>query len=184
MTTTPEQPETTTPADADTKQSEAAGVVRAKDGKFDKGSVPPAGFNANPQNRGSGSWSKDTSISYWYNYLIRMDETELDDWETNESGEKRTMAAKIALSRVKAAQEEDRLGLDNTREITDRTEGKAPQVVTQNIRRSPLDDLELTPEQLMAIAFAPLAGDTNVPTNAEENAPDDIQEAAATPASA
>lgn len=75
------------------------------------------GFGDNPQNRSNGMWSKDTSISYWYNKLLRMD---LSDFETFNP---ETMAQQLALNAVKEAKAE----LNYLKEVTDRTEGKAPQ---------------------------------------------------------
>ena len=35
-----------------------------ENGKFAKGNTPPAGFNANPQNRHNGAWKKEDFICY------------------------------------------------------------------------------------------------------------------------
>lgn len=85
------------------------GVVNNPKGK--------GGFKDNPQNMSGGMWSKDTSISYWYNKLIRMD---LTDFETFEP---KTMAQQLALNAVIEAKGE----LNYLKEVTDRTEGKAQQ---------------------------------------------------------
>lgn len=75
------------------------------------------GFGDNPQNRANGRWSKDTSISYWYNHLIRLDLKEFNDFEPT------TMAQNLAYQAVKESLNE----LNYLKEVTDRTEGKASQ---------------------------------------------------------
>jgi predicted component of type VI protein secretion system len=75
------------------------------------------GFADNPQNRANGRWSKDTSISYWYNHLIRLDLLAFKDFKPS------TMAQDLAYKAVIEAQEE----LNYLKEITDRTEGRANQ---------------------------------------------------------
>ena len=77
------------------------------------------GFAENPQNRSNGAWSKDTSISYWYNKLIRLDIEELNIFEPE------TMAQRLALSAVFKALDE----LNYLKEVTDRTEGKSSQAI-------------------------------------------------------
>lgn len=77
------------------------------------------GFGDNPQNRSDGGWKKEDSISYQYNYLIRLPLEEFDKFEP------KTKAQKIAYTRIKEADKDT--GLGETKEITDRTEGKAPQ---------------------------------------------------------
>jgi len=75
------------------------------------------GFGDNPQNRASGRWSKDTSISYWYNYLIRLDINEFDAFNPE------TKAQQLAYNSIVESQKE----LNYLKEVTDRTEGKAYQ---------------------------------------------------------
>lgn len=84
------------------------------------GNINPTGkggFGDNPQNRSDGRWSKEGSISYQYNRLMRMTSQELDDYVPE------TVAQEIALNRLKEAKK----SLNDVKEITDRTEGKAPQ---------------------------------------------------------
>jgi hypothetical protein len=85
------------------------GVVNNPNGK--------GGFSDNPQNKANGRWSKDTSISYWYNHLIRMDLKEFKEFEP------KTMAQQLALNAVNEAKKE----INYLKEITDRTEGRASQ---------------------------------------------------------
>jgi len=75
------------------------------------------GFGDNPQNRASGRWSKDTSISYWYNYLIRLDINEFDAFNPE------TKAQQLAYNALKESESD----LPYLKEVTDRTEGKAMQ---------------------------------------------------------
>lgn len=79
------------------------------------------GFADNPENRSDGRWSKEGSISYQYNKLMRMSPTELSGFTPE------TIAEKIALKRIRIAMTS--AGLYDTKEITDRTEGKAPQFI-------------------------------------------------------
>lgn len=85
------------------------GVVNNPNGK--------GGFADNPQNKANGRWSKDTSISYWYNHLIRMDLQEFEDFEP------KTMAQQLAINAVIEAKDE----INYLKEVTDRTEGRASQ---------------------------------------------------------
>jgi hypothetical protein len=75
------------------------------------------GFADNPQNRANGRWSKETSISYWYNYLIRLPLCDFKAFKPS------TMAQDLAYKAVKESLNE----LNYLKEITDRTEGKANQ---------------------------------------------------------
>ncbi len=78
------------------------------------------GFQERPQDRNPGHWKSEDSISFQYNKLIRLPFAELASYEPE------TVAQKIALQRIKAAITGE--GLNDTKEITDRTEGKALQV--------------------------------------------------------
>ena len=75
------------------------------------------GFGDNPQNKANGRWSKDTSISYWYNHLIRMNISEFDIFKPE------TMAQQLAYNSVIEAKDE----LGYLKEVTDRTDGKSIQ---------------------------------------------------------
>ncbi len=75
------------------------------------------GFAENPQNRNNGRWSKETSISYWYNHLIRLNVSDFENFVPE------TTAQQLAYNSVNEAKSK----LDYLREVTDRTEGKAPQ---------------------------------------------------------
>ena len=82
------------------------------------------GFADNPHNRANGRWSKDTSISYWYNYILRLSVIEFNDFKPA------TVAQQIAYNSVLEAHNE----LGYLKEVTDRTEGKAiqPTDITSN----------------------------------------------------
>ena len=73
------------------------------------------GFKDNPQNRSSGRWSKETSISYWYNYLLRISVKEFNKFVPE------TLAQKLAYNSLMEATND----LPYLKEVTDRTEGKA-----------------------------------------------------------
>lgn len=88
------------------------------------------GFKDNPQNRSPGGWDKTQSISYQYNFLMRLPYDELKNFKPE------TVAQKIALQRVKNAITNQ--GLYDTKEITDRTEGKAPQSMDVTTAGNPL----------------------------------------------
>lgn len=75
------------------------------------------GFADNPQNRANGRWSKDTSISYWYNYIIRLSVEEFESFMPE------TVAQQLAYKSILESQSE----LGYLKEVTDRTEGKAYQ---------------------------------------------------------
>lgn len=85
------------------------------------------GFGDNPENRSNGRWSKDDSISYWYNKLLRMPPEEYDKWQP------KTLAERIAHNRLTNAVGMDELALKATKEITDRTEGRPKQDIDMNI---------------------------------------------------
>jgi len=79
------------------------------------------GFQERPQDRNNGRWNKDESISYQYNKLLRMSPGQLFSFQPE------TVAQQIAHQRLMNAMSED--GLNDTKEVTDRTEGKAPQSI-------------------------------------------------------
>jgi hypothetical protein len=103
---------------ADTKQT---GLIRDSKGRI-IGGTPPAGFNVHPENRSDGGWKKENTISYQYNRYMNMDEGEFAGAAKEPN---RTMAMVIAYNRVKEA----KTSLNDAKEITDRTVGKAPQYI-------------------------------------------------------
>lgn len=85
------------------------------------------GFGDNPQNRSDGRWKKEESISYWYNKIGRMTDEQLNNFKPANQNQR------IALRRILAALGNDELSLKNTKEITDRTEGKPRQDIDLNV---------------------------------------------------
>lgn len=103
------------------------------------------GFQERPNDRNDGRWNKDDSISYQYNKLLRMSPEELDDFmpETN--------AQAIAKKRILAAVGDN--GLLDTKEITDRVEGKAPQSIDMTSKGESINPYAaLTTEELRKLA--------------------------------
>jgi hypothetical protein len=78
------------------------------------------GFGDNPQNRSDGGWKKENTISYQYKRFLNMSPDELKAF-ANVPDNERTVAMDIAYSQVLAS----RKSLPHTKEITDRTEGRA-----------------------------------------------------------
>ena len=116
----------------DTNQTE---LKRDAKGRI-TGGTPPAGFNKHPENISPGGWKKENTISYQYNRFLNMSPTELKAFATVPDKE-RTVAMDIAYSRVLAA----RKSLMDVKEITDRTEGKAPQSIDVTTGGEPMTAL-------------------------------------------
>ena len=98
--------------------SNQLGQTRDEKGRI-TGGTPPAGFNAHPENISNGRWKKENSISYNYNLFLAMTEDEFIEYTPV------TKAQRIAYNRVLASED----SLNDVKEITDRTEGKAPQTL-------------------------------------------------------
>ena len=114
--------------------------------KFKKGIIynptGKGGFGENPQNRSDGYWSKETSISYQYQFLIRLGVKEFKDWIDKNPESKRTVAQELAYKAVVSARKD----LAYLKEVTDRTEGKA---VQRNEMSGSLDvGVDEVPEEL------------------------------------
>jgi len=96
----------------------------------DKQANPPnptgkGGFADNPENRNaSGMWSSADSISYQYKRFMKMTNKQFVEFGKQPDDEK-TVAMMIAYSQVLKA----RGSLNHAKEVTDRTEGKAPQSI-------------------------------------------------------
>lgn len=95
-----------------TTEQDNSKMINNPDGK--------GGFADHPENRNPGGWKKEHSISYQYNLIMRMSPKEYKEFKPE------TVAQEIALARIKAARS-SLTGLQDAKEITDRTEGKAPQ---------------------------------------------------------
>lgn len=98
---------------------------------------PPLGTINNPLGKGGfqerpddiakgGHWGADTSISYQYNVLIRLSVNDFMKWIEEHPKDQRTLAQEMAYNAVVKARDD----LSYLKEVTDRTEGKAPQTVT------------------------------------------------------
>lgn len=77
------------------------------------------GFKDNPQNKANGRWTKETSIPYNYNYLIRLTPAEFDKFKPE------TIAQQLAYNAIVQATSD----LPYLKEVTDRTEGKPLQAI-------------------------------------------------------
>ena len=102
------------------------------------------GFGERPQDRSDGRWNKNESISYQYNRLLRMTPEALDEYipETN--------AQAIAKQRIVNARAEN--GLLDTKEITDRIEGKAPQSIDMTSKGESINPYaNLTTDELRSL---------------------------------
>lgn len=82
------------------------------------------GFQERPQDRNSGHWKPENTISYQYRRFLSMTPKQLADWSKTPP-EQRTVAMDLAYERIRAS----RKSLPDIREVTDRTEGKAPQAI-------------------------------------------------------
>lgn len=126
-------------------KAKAALEHRDESGKFLPGYTPPTTFADRPEDRHSGRWKKENSISYQYNRFMAMSAIDFKKWRDTNPAELRSMAEDIAYTRVwDARNASGRIALDNTREITDRTEGK-PAIIA-HIDHSDADSLP-TPEK-------------------------------------
>ena len=95
------------------------------------------GFGDHPENRNPGGWRKEVSFSYQYKRFMAMTIPELEAYATTPK-EQRTVVEDLAYSRVVAA----KMSLPDIKEITDRTEGKAPQsiaITTEDPRKAILE---------------------------------------------
>lgn len=103
--------------------TQPTGLMRDEKGRI-TGGTPPAGFNKHPENQSPGGWKKENTISYQYKRFLNMSPEKLKAFGQTPDKD-RTVAMDIAYSQVLAS----RKSLPHTKEITDRTEGKAPQSI-------------------------------------------------------
>lgn len=96
-------------------------------GKFAKGNTISkdhgVDFGSRPENRSNGHWRKEDSYSYQLRLMDRMTVADFKAWIKNNPEATRTMAQEKAYH----AQVKSRRELTWLKEVTDRTEGKAPQ---------------------------------------------------------
>lgn len=102
------------------------------------------GFGDNPDNRSDGGWRKEMVFSYQYKRFMNMTLDELNEYNKKPESE-RTVVEDLAYKRIVQA----RNSLMDVKEITDRTEGKAP----QSIEHTGKDGAAI--EQQMAITYMP-----------------------------
>ena len=95
------------------------------------------GFQDHPELMSGGRWSKDTSISYWLNFFIRLDVAKFRQWEKDVEEQDRSVAQSIAYARVFAA----RAALKESEFVTNRTEGYPMQQIEQTTVPEDLDNL-------------------------------------------
>lgn len=92
------------------------------------GSLPnptgKGGFADHPENRNPGGWNKEMVFSYQYRRFMNMTMDELNDFRAKPDME-RKVVEELAYRAVMRAKE----SLRDVQEITDRTEGKAPQYI-------------------------------------------------------
>lgn len=81
------------------------------------------GFGDHPENRNPGGWKPEFTFSYQYRRFLNMNTVDFDKWLENNPI--RTVVEEAAYNAVKDA----KIQLKDRIEITDRTEGKAPQTV-------------------------------------------------------
>lgn len=96
-------------------------------GRFAPGNTPSTGFHTHSERRNNGKWTKEESISYWYNKLGRMSDDEYDNFKPKNQNQR------IAQARIVMALGTDELALKATKEITDRVEGRARQDIDMNV---------------------------------------------------
>jgi len=99
------------------------GEKRDDKGRFANGNKPKVGFHTHPENRSDGGWKKEDSYSYQLRLMDRMTIKEFNKWVKKNPPSKRTLAQEKAYR----AQAKSRSELAWLKEVTDRTEGKAPQ---------------------------------------------------------
>jgi len=83
------------------------------------------GFGDHPENRNPGGWKPEYTFSYQYRRFMNMTVEEFKQWKDVTADKDKTMVEELAYVAVLKARSDIR----DRQEITDRTEGKAPQTV-------------------------------------------------------
>ena len=83
------------------------------------------GFGDHPENRNPGGWKPEYTFSYQYRRFMNMTVEEFKAWKDLTADKNKTMVEELAYAAVLKARSDIR----DRQEITDRTEGKAPQTV-------------------------------------------------------
>ena len=100
------------------------------------------GFGDNPQNRNPGGRPKNEQrFGYWLQFFKNLTSKEFKEYTTNRSPDDMYVAELIAFERVTNARKD----LAEYKEVADRTEGRAKQVIEAEITKS---TAELTDEEL------------------------------------
>jgi len=86
------------------------------------------GFGDHPENRNPGGWKPEYTFSYQYRRFMNMTVEEFKAWKDLTADKDKTMVEELAYVAVLKARSDIR----DRQEITDRTEGKAPQTVVVN----------------------------------------------------
>lgn len=95
--------------------------------KWNPNPTGKGGFKDNPQNRNvSGMWNPKKSLSFQYRRFINMSLEEFKKWPKETPDEEKTIAESLAYTAVAKAKNE----LNYLKELTDRSEGKAPVSMT------------------------------------------------------
>lgn len=140
-------------------------IKRDKKGRFTKGNLYT--FKKHPERiNKNGYWSSEDSISFQYKHLIKMTANEFDEWKAKNPKKNRTIAQEIAYQAVQQA----RSDLQYLKELTDRTEGKAPQSIdlTNKGERFSLFDDEQAEKIARRVARG-AGGDGNTPSEKKSN---------------
>lgn len=97
---------------------------RDESGRFVSGNSQSFKEHPDRINR-EGYWNSEDSVSFQYKYLMKKTVKEFEGWVKDNPESERTMAQEIAYQAVLEAKD----SLAYLKEITDRTEGKAPQFI-------------------------------------------------------
>lgn len=126
---------------------------KQKDQRYNHNPTGKGGFGERPEDIHSGHWSSRNTVSYQYNRFMAMTTADFKNWRTRTPESQRTMAEEIAYSQVLNARNShnEQASLACAKEITDRTEGKAP--VTARVFSTENEAIaELTIDELRALA--------------------------------
>ena len=126
--------------------------LRNPDGTIKKGATlnpeGKGGFQDRPEDISPGGWKKEMVFSYQYKRFMNMTVEELREY-ARKPDQERTVVEDLAYSRVIAAKK----SLPDVKEITDRTEGKAPQSIDlTSLGKSVNPYAGLTTEELRKLA--------------------------------
>lgn len=105
------------------------GQTRDEKGRI-TGGIPPVGFHTNPERISPGGWSKETSMPYLINKFGRMSDEEVEEYIESKGGKKKlSQFEKAAITRTRNTTLSSEQGLRESKEVMDRTNGKAPQSI-------------------------------------------------------